>query len=68
MISTPITEDLIHGIAELETTDRGVRPHRLPEWVRQQFPDAQLMAMESQPSGARLAVLTTATTIELGHV
>ncbi|GAA1807693.1 SGNH/GDSL hydrolase family protein [Agromyces neolithicus] len=65
MISTPITADLIHGIAELEITERGVRPHRLPEWVRRQFPDAQLMAMESQPSGARLAVRTTATTIEL---
>ncbi|HET6672490.1 MAG TPA: GDSL-type esterase/lipase family protein [Agromyces sp.] len=65
MISTPITEDLIRGIAELEATERGARPHRLPEWVRRQFPDGQLLAMESQPSGVRLAFQTTATSVDL---
>lgn len=55
----------VRGVAELEPTERGVRLHRLPSWVRNQFPDPQLMAMESQPSGVRLAFRTAATTVEL---
>lgn len=65
MKATAIEPRLIHGLAELELTDRGVRLHRLPTWVRQQFPDDQLLSMESQPSGARLVLRTTARTIEL---
>lgn len=65
MITTPVTDDLLRGVAELETTDRGVRPHRLPGWVRRQFPDGQLLAMESQPAGARLVLRTTASAVDL---
>ncbi len=65
MQSTALTADLIHGTAELEKTDRGVLPHRLPSWVRHQFPDPQLLAMERQPSGVHLAFTTTASRIEL---
>ena len=65
MITTPITAAYVRGVAELEPTDRGVRLHRLPAWVRDQFPDGQLLAMESQPSGARLVFRTDATTVEL---
>jgi len=65
MIITPITEAYVRGVAELEPTARGVRLHRLPAWVREQFPDGQLLAMEAQPAGARLVLRTTATTIEL---
>lgn len=65
MISTPITSDLIHGVAEVEPTPRGVALHRLPTWVRQQFPDPQLLAMEAQPSGVRLSFSTAASHIEL---
>ena len=65
MSSTPLTPDLLRGVAELEPTDRGVRLHRLPSWVRQQFPDGQLLAMESQPAGARLVLRTTATALDL---
>ena len=39
MLSTPLTAQFLHGAAELERTARGLRPHRLPEWVREQFPD-----------------------------
>ena len=56
---------LIRGVAELEATDRGIRPHRLPGWVRAQFPDPRLLMMESQPSGARLVMATTARTVQL---
>lgn len=65
MITTPITEAYVHGVAELEPTARGVKLHRLPAWVREQFPDGQLLAMEAQPAGARLVLRTAATSIEL---
>ncbi|MEF2978971.1 GDSL-type esterase/lipase family protein [Subtercola sp. YIM 133946] len=65
MITTPLTLGLVSGAAELEPTDRGVRPHRLPTWIRQQFPDPQLLGAEAQPSGVRIAFVTAATRIEL---
>ena len=65
MIITPITTSIVEGISELEPTVHGVRPHRLPTWVRQQFPENQLLSMEVQPAGARLRFTTTATRIEL---
>ena len=65
MIDTPVTAALLHGVAELEPTDRGVRLHRLPAWARAQAPDPQLAMVEAQPSGVRLAVRTRATVLEL---
>lgn len=65
MITIPITADLLHGHAEAESTARGLRPHRLPAWARDQFPDPQLLSVESQPSGVRVAVVTAARHIEL---
>ncbi|GLY54466.1 GDSL-type esterase/lipase family protein [Lentzea sp. NBRC 102530] len=65
MITTPLTGALVHGVAELEETGRGVRPHRLPAWVRDRFPDPQLMGAQSQPSGVRVVVETAARVIEL---
>ena len=64
-LTTPLTADLIRGALELEQTDRGLLPHRLPAWARAQVPDPQLLMAESQPSGVRLAFRTAATTIEL---
>jgi len=57
--------ELVHGVAEVEVTPRGLRPHRLPAWVREQFPDGQLLSMESQPSGVRVVFRTTASVVEL---
>lgn len=65
MITTKLTATYVRTAAELEQTDRGVLPHRLPSWVRTRFPDPQLMGAESRPSGVRIAFTTTATTIEL---
>ncbi|HEX7303098.1 GDSL-type esterase/lipase family protein [Lentzea sp.] len=65
MITTPLTGELVRGVAELEKTDRGVLPHRLPEWVRTRFPDPQLMGAESRPSGVRIVLDTAATAVEL---
>lgn len=60
--------DLVHGALELETTARGVRPHRLPAWARGRGLDPQLAMAEAQPSGVRLAFRTAATAIALDVV
>ncbi|MEV4282633.1 GDSL-type esterase/lipase family protein [Actinoplanes xinjiangensis] len=60
-----VPSELLRGAAEAEVTARGLRPHRLPAWVREQFPDGQLLSMESQPSGVRLVFATTATRMDL---
>lgn len=65
MIRTPLTPALLHGYEYLETTARGLRPHRLPAWVGSQFPDPQVLSMEVQPSGVRLAMITEAQRVEL---
>lgn len=64
-INTAVTEDLLLGALELERTDHGILPHRLPARARAQCADSQLTMAESQPSGVRLAFRTRATTIEL---
>lgn len=65
MMDIELSEELVTGAAELERTERGFRPHRLPAWVRRQFPDPQLLAMEAQPSGVTLAFRSRANRIEL---
>lgn len=64
-ITTPLTAGLLRGALDLERTERGVLPHRLPAWARAQYADAQLASAESQPSGVRLAFRTAATVLEL---
>lgn len=65
MTARPLTADLVVGAAELERTERGLRPHRLPRPLRERFADPQLSLMEAQPSGVRIAVSTTARRLEL---
>jgi hypothetical protein len=62
--STPITSDLVRGAIELVPTEHGLRPHRMPQWARDQA-DGQLAMAEAQPSGVRLVFRTRATEIEL---
>ncbi|MFG2131420.1 GDSL-type esterase/lipase family protein [Streptomyces sp. NPDC048751] len=64
-ITTPLTADLLRGALDLERTEHGVLPHRLPAWARAQYFDGQLAGAESQPSGVRLAFRTRATAVEL---
>ncbi|MEU8956462.1 GDSL-type esterase/lipase family protein [Streptomyces sp. NPDC048518] len=63
--TTPVTADLLRGALDVERTEHGVLPHRLPAWARAQNTDGQLAMAESQPSGVRLVFRTGATTIEL---
>lgn len=64
-IAMPISAPLLRGALELERTERGVKPHRLPARARAQCADPQLAMAESQPSGVRLVFRTRATEIEL---
>ncbi|MFF8387824.1 GDSL-type esterase/lipase family protein [Streptomyces kanasensis] len=64
-ITTPLTADLLRGALDLERTERGVLPHRLPARARAQCDDGQLALAESQPSGVRLVFRTRATAVEL---
>ncbi|MFG3585471.1 GDSL-type esterase/lipase family protein [Streptomyces sp. NPDC047990] len=65
LISTPLTADLLQGALELERTEHGLLPHRLPARARAQCDNGQLALAESQPSGVRLALRTRATVVEL---
>lgn len=64
-VTTPITAELLRGALDLEQTEHGVRPHRLPARARAQCADGQLAMAEAQPSGVRLVFRTGATVIEL---
>lgn len=70
--NTVITHDidagLLRGQAELERTDRGWLPHRLPRRARDQCDDPQLLGAQAQPSGVRFAFRSAATMIELDLV
>jgi hypothetical protein len=64
-ITRPVTADLLRGALDLERTDHGVLPHRLPARARAQCADGQLAMAEAQPSGVRLVLRTRATAVEL---
>ncbi|KUO06638.1 GDSL-type esterase/lipase family protein [Streptomyces caeruleatus] len=64
-ITTPVTAALLRGALDIEHTEHGVLPHRLPARARAQNTDGQLAMAESQPSGVRLAFRTRATAVEL---
>ncbi|MFR9793119.1 GDSL-type esterase/lipase family protein [Streptomyces sp. MB22_4] len=65
MHTTALTADLVRGALDLERTERGLLPHRLPARARAQCADPQLALAESQPAGVRLVFRTRATTVEL---
>ena len=60
-----ITADLVFGAQELERTEMGLQPHRLPAKARRQNEDAGFSMAERQPSGIRLKFRTAASVIEL---
>ncbi|MFF7895457.1 GDSL-type esterase/lipase family protein [Streptomyces sp. NPDC007907] len=64
-ITTPVTADLLRGALDVERTERGLLPHRLPARARAQNTNPQLAMAEAQPSGVRLAFRTAATAVEL---
>ncbi len=65
MIDITLDTTTVRGLAELEPTSGGLRLHRLPAWVRTQYPEPQLLGVEAQPAGAHIAVRTAASRLEL---
>ncbi len=65
IVLTPVTPELVRGAIELEPTEHGLRPHRLPARARAQCADGQLAMAEGQPSGVRVVFRTEATRVEL---
>jgi hypothetical protein len=65
MITTPVTVSLVRGALELETTELGLMPHRLPARARAQNTDPRLAMAEAQPAGVRLRFRTRADVVEL---
>ncbi|MGJ9413687.1 SGNH/GDSL hydrolase family protein [Aeromicrobium sp. CF4.19] len=63
--ATPITADFLRGALDVERTELGILPHRLPANARAQLPDGQVAMAESLPSGVRLVLRTSSTVIEL---
>ncbi|MCX4445697.1 GDSL-type esterase/lipase family protein [Streptomyces sp. NPDC058369] len=63
--TTPVTTDLLRGALDVEGTEAGLLPHRLPADARAQAPDGQIALAEAQPSGVRLVFRTRATVVEL---
>ncbi|MDV3130017.1 GDSL-type esterase/lipase family protein [Mycobacterium sp. 21AC1] len=64
LITTPLTAALLLGALDVEHTEHGLMPYRLPARARAQA-DQQLLMAAGQPSGVRLAFRTRATVIEL---
>ncbi|MFI1157407.1 GDSL-type esterase/lipase family protein [Streptomyces sioyaensis] len=64
-LTTPLTADLLRGALDLERTEHGLLPHRLPARARAQCADGLLAMAEAQPSGVRLVFRTRATAVEL---
>jgi hypothetical protein len=67
-ISTEITPSLLRGFVELDTTEHGLLPHRLPAWARAQYSDPQLTMVEEQPSGVHFKFKTAATLTDRLHL
>ncbi len=65
LVAVPLTADLLRGALDVERTERGLLPHRLPAWARAQNTDGWLAMAEAQPSGVRLALRTSATAVEV---
>ncbi|WP_328448793.1 SGNH/GDSL hydrolase family protein [Amycolatopsis sp. NBC_00438] len=65
MITTPVTASLVRGALELEPTELGLVPHRLPARARTQNTDPRLAMAEAQPAGVRLRFRTRADVVEL---
>jgi hypothetical protein len=64
-LTTQLDPSLLRGFAELEQTEFGLLPHRLPAKARAQSTDPQLAMVEAEPSGVRIVFRTAATAIEL---
>ncbi len=64
-VTTPIREEFVRGAIDLERTDRGLLPHRLPRWAGSRGADPTMVMAATQPSGVRVSFRTAASVVEL---
>jgi hypothetical protein len=55
----------VRGALDLETTQAGVMPRRLPAWTKEQYQDPSVYGVTVMPSGVRLVFRTDARALEL---
>lgn len=55
----------LRGALDLETTQAGVMPRRLPAWTKEQYQDPSVYGVTVMPSGVRLVFRTDARELEL---
>ena len=65
LAQVPLGAEHVRGAVELKQTADGLLPHRLDARARAQNTDGQLAMAESQPSGVRLSLRTSARHLEL---
>lgn len=65
LLHTPVGVAAVLGAIDVESTERGIRWHRLPERSRRRIPTEFLRAVEAQPTGVRIAFETAARRIAL---
>ncbi|MGD3109586.1 lipase [Streptomyces sp. YGL11-2] len=54
----------LRGALDLETTQAGVMPRRLPAWTKEQYQDPSVYGVTVMPSGVRLVFRTDAREVE----
>ncbi|MCB5911494.1 GDSL-type esterase/lipase family protein [Streptomyces pinistramenti] len=55
----------LRGALDLEVTEAGVMPRRLPAWTKEQYQDPSVYGVTVMPSGVRLVFRTDARELEL---
>jgi hypothetical protein len=67
MKSISLSDGLVElvGALDVDDTPSGLVPRRLPAWTRPQIPDVFMDVVVQMPSGVRLRVGTTSTSLEL---
>ncbi|SOR76674.1 hypothetical protein SCNRRL3882_0157 [Streptomyces chartreusis NRRL 3882] len=54
----------LRGALDVEITQAGVMPRRLPAWTKEQYPDPSVYGVTVMPSGVRLVFRTDACELE----
>ena len=65
IVPTDVVERAVFGALEVESTDRGIAPRRLPAWTRAQYPSPVVDWVARQAAGMHLDFLTAAEVITL---
>lgn len=65
IVPTGVVERAVFGALQVEQTDLGITPRRLPAWTRAQYPSLVVDWVASQATGVHLDFLTSAGVVTL---